>query len=124
MIIEGIQVKKIPLKQQALSLFSDDDLMRLSDGDLQGMCDTYFKGDSVKVFNILIKRRDKLLKPEDKRKLNNDYYHNVRKGRERRIELRLNRESEKDVIKWLDDQPNKTDAVVQLVRKQIKKGTK
>lgn len=122
--MDGIQVNKMPLKQQALSLFSDDDLMRLSDGDLQGMCDMYFKGDAVKVYQILIKRRDKLLKPEDKRKLNNDYYHNVRKGRERRIELRLNRETEKDVIKWLDDQPNKTDAVVQLVRKQIKKGAK
>ena len=117
-MVEGIQFKKLSLKRQVDSLFGDEDLIRLGDGELQGMIEEYFGSDWRKAFELVLERRDKLLKPKDPRKYYAEYY-KKRKQREYRYPFRLNYERDADLIEWLDGYDNKNAIIRQVLREYV-----
>ncbi len=118
-MVEGIQIKKIPLTRQADSLFGDEDLMRLGDGELRGMVEQYFGNDSEDVLDYLCQRREHLLAIEDQRT-----YHQKRKEREYRYPLHLNREKDADIIEWLQQFNEKATPIKEAIRFYMKKSAK
>lgn len=117
-MVEGIQFKKLSLKRQVDSIFGDEDLIRLGDGELRGMIEEYFGSDSSKALEYAYKRRDKLVNTEDARKYQQLYYQK-RKQREYRIPLRLNYEKDSDLIEWLNGYENKTAIIRQVLREYV-----
>lgn len=122
-MIEGIQFKKLSIERQVDSIFTDEDLMRLGDGELEGMLEEYFGLDFPKALDHARKRRSKLLKPEDLRKYQQEY-HFKRKQHEYRIPLRLNYERDADLVEWLKGYDNKSAIIRQVLREHVnnKKG--
>lgn len=107
------------LNQQCDSLFNDDDLKLLSDGDLEGMVIQYFGDDYRPALDYLMKKRTELLKEDDKRKYNRLYYRE-RVKKERRFEIRLNTERDMDIIQWLLPKVDRTEAIKECIRAYIK----
>lgn len=122
-MVEGIQFKKLSLERQVDSLFGDEDLVRLGDGELQGMMEQYFGYEWDKALQIALQRREKLLNENDRRQYQRDY-HQIRKKREYRIPLRLNRERDADLIEFLEGFKDKNAIIRQVLREYVcnKKG--
>lgn len=122
-MVEGIQFKKLSIKRQVDSIFGDEDLMRLGDGELEGMIDQYFGSDRLKALDYALKRRSKLLNSSDRRKYHR-LYEKKRKEHEYRLSFRLNFERDADLIEWLEGYDNKNAIIRQVLREYVdnKKG--
>lgn len=117
-MVKGIQIDKISIERQVDSLFEDEDLVRLGDGELQGLIMQYFGRDFSKAYDYAIKRRSKLLKPEDRRSYER-LYHQKRKLSEYRIPLRLKLERDADIIEWLNKYDNKSEIIRRVLREHV-----
>ena len=122
-MVEGIQFKKLSLKRQVDSVFGDEDLMRLGDGEIQGMVEEYFGEDWRKALDYVVKRRSELLKNFDERKYQREYY-KVRKAREYRFPIRLNYERDADLIEFLGNVDDKCGLIRQVLREYVDKNKK
>lgn len=122
-MVEGIQFKKLSLKRQVDSVFGDEDLMRLGDGEIQGMVEEYFGEDWRKALDYVVKRRSELLKNFDERKYQREYY-KVRKAREYRFPIRLNYERDADLIEFLGNVEDKCSLIRQVLREYVDKNKK
>lgn len=122
-MVEGIQFKKLSLKRQVDSVFGDEDLMRLGDGEIQGMVEEYFGEDWRKALDYVVKRRSELLKNFDERKYQREYY-KVRKAREYRFPIRLNYERDADLIEFLGNVDDKCSLIRQVLREYVDKNKK
>lgn len=117
-MVEGIQFKKLSLDRQVDSMFGDEDLMRLGDGELQGMLEQYFGDEWDKALQICLKRREKLLNGDDLRMYQREYHH-IRKKREYRISVRFNRERDADLIEFLNEHDDKNAIIRQVLREYV-----
>ena len=122
-MVEGIQYKKLSIKRQVDSVFGDEDLMRLGDGEIQGMVEEYFGEDWRKALDYVVKRRSELLKNFDERKYQREYY-KVRKAREYRFPIRLNYERDADLIEFLGNVEDKCSLIRQVLREYVDKNKK
>ena len=119
--MDGIQINKLSLKQQVDSLFSDEDLVCMADGDLQGLSEHYFGNQYREALQYMFEKRDKILNSDDPRKYYR-LYHKKRKEREYRLPIRLNYEKDADIIELLEQHSNNKVAFIrQVLREYVDK---
>lgn len=119
LMVDGIVKKKIPVKKQADSIFPDEDLINLPLSILEARVYDLMGEDGDEAMEHLLKRRSRLLKPEDLKKYQHDY-HQVRKQREYRLPIRFNLERDKDILEWLEPIENKSEAIKDAIREKIR----
>lgn len=119
-MVDGVQTKKFSVRQLVDSMISDQDLISLADGDLAGLCQSLFAEDWRVALEYAFRRRDDLLDAEDQRKYQR-LYHAKRKGRERRIYLRLNYERDADILDWINGLDDYNAVIRQVLREHVGK---